>query len=116
MRWQERQNPVDLTSEVESTKELHAIATQAETFNKSLGDTWDRGLVKGALVGDLRREWKQKAATFGVKDSRGASRGGIIPKVLFVAFAGPGGVSQRKSPSKAKGGKPSGGGSGGGKT
>uniref|UniRef100_A0A0G4I0K9 Uncharacterized protein n=1 Tax=Chromera velia CCMP2878 TaxID=1169474 RepID=A0A0G4I0K9_9ALVE len=94
MRWQERQNPVDLTSEVEIIKEIHVIAAQAETFNKSLGDAWDRGL---------------KAATFGVRDSGGASRGGIIPKVPFVAFAGPGGVPQRKSPSKAKGGKPSGG-------
>uniref|UniRef100_A0A0G4IA21 Uncharacterized protein n=1 Tax=Chromera velia CCMP2878 TaxID=1169474 RepID=A0A0G4IA21_9ALVE len=107
MRWQERQTPVDLTSEVEITKEIHAIAAQAETFNKSLGDAWDRGLVKGALVEDLKREWEQKAATFGVKDSGGASRGGIIPKVPFMAFAGPGGVLQRKSPSKAKGGKPS---------
>uniref|UniRef100_A0A0G4HHB1 Uncharacterized protein n=1 Tax=Chromera velia CCMP2878 TaxID=1169474 RepID=A0A0G4HHB1_9ALVE len=109
MRWQERQNPVDLTSEVEITKEIHAIAAQAETFNKFLGDAWDRGLVKGALIEDLKREWEQKAATFGVRDSGGASRGGIIPKVLFVAFVGPGGVPQRKSPSKAKGGKPSGG-------
>uniref|UniRef100_A0A0G4HU56 Uncharacterized protein n=1 Tax=Chromera velia CCMP2878 TaxID=1169474 RepID=A0A0G4HU56_9ALVE len=109
MRWQERQNPVDLTSEVEITKEIHTIAAQAETFNKSLGDAWDRGLVKGALVKDLKREWEQKAATFGVKESGGASRGGIIPKVPFVAFAGPGGVPQRKSPSKAKGGTPSGG-------
>uniref|UniRef100_A0A0G4HK20 Uncharacterized protein n=1 Tax=Chromera velia CCMP2878 TaxID=1169474 RepID=A0A0G4HK20_9ALVE len=109
MRWQERQNPVDLTSEVEIIKEIHGIAAQAESFNKSLGDAWDRGLVKGALVEDLKREWEQKAATFGVRDSGGASRGGIIPKVPFVAFAGPGGVLQRKSPSKAKGGKPSGG-------
>uniref|UniRef100_A0A0G4HF69 Uncharacterized protein n=1 Tax=Chromera velia CCMP2878 TaxID=1169474 RepID=A0A0G4HF69_9ALVE len=109
MRWQERQNPVDLTSEVEIIKEIHVIAAQVETFNKSLGDAWDRGLVKGALVEDLKREWEQKAATFGVRDSGGASRGGIIPKVPFVAFAGPGGVPQRKSPSKAKGGKPSGG-------
>uniref|UniRef100_A0A0G4GFC2 Uncharacterized protein n=1 Tax=Chromera velia CCMP2878 TaxID=1169474 RepID=A0A0G4GFC2_9ALVE len=38
MRWQERQNPVDLTSEVEIIKEIHVIAAQAETFNKSLGD------------------------------------------------------------------------------
>uniref|UniRef100_A0A0G4F789 Uncharacterized protein n=1 Tax=Chromera velia CCMP2878 TaxID=1169474 RepID=A0A0G4F789_9ALVE len=105
----ERQTPVDLTSEVEITKEIHAIAAQAETFNKSLGDAWDQGLVKGALVEDLKREWEQKAATFGVKDSGGASRGGIIPKVPFMAFAEPGGVPQRKSPSKAKGGKPSGG-------
>uniref|UniRef100_A0A0G4HG63 Uncharacterized protein n=1 Tax=Chromera velia CCMP2878 TaxID=1169474 RepID=A0A0G4HG63_9ALVE len=44
MRWQERQTPVDLTSEVEITKEIYAIATQAETFNKSLGDAWDWGL------------------------------------------------------------------------
>uniref|UniRef100_A0A0G4G7H5 Uncharacterized protein n=1 Tax=Chromera velia CCMP2878 TaxID=1169474 RepID=A0A0G4G7H5_9ALVE len=109
MRWQERQNPVDLTSEVEIIKEIHVIAAQAETFNKSLSDAWDRGLVKGALVEDLKREWEQKATTFGVRDSGGASRGGIIPKVPFVAFAGPGGVLQRKSPSKAKGGKPSGG-------
>uniref|UniRef100_A0A0G4I2K9 Uncharacterized protein n=1 Tax=Chromera velia CCMP2878 TaxID=1169474 RepID=A0A0G4I2K9_9ALVE len=109
MRWQERQNPVDLTSEVEITKEIHAIAAQAETFNKSLGDIWDRGLVKGALVEDLKREWEQKAATFGVKDSGGASRGGIIPKVPFMVFGGPGRVPQRKSPSKAKEGKPSGG-------
>uniref|UniRef100_A0A0G4HKU7 Uncharacterized protein n=1 Tax=Chromera velia CCMP2878 TaxID=1169474 RepID=A0A0G4HKU7_9ALVE len=109
MRWQERQNPVDLTSEVEIIKEIHGIAAQAETFNKSLGDAWDRGLVKGALVEDLKREWEQKAATFGVRDSGGASRGGIIPKVPFVAFAGPRGVPQRKSPSKVKGGKPSGG-------
>eukprot|EP00820_Chromera_velia_P007367 Cvel_19663.t1-p1 / transcript=Cvel_19663.t1 / gene=Cvel_19663 / organism=Chromera_velia_CCMP2878 / gene_product=hypothetical protein / transcript_product=hypothetical protein / location=Cvel_scaffold1714:12029-13694(+) / protein_length=555 / sequence_SO=supercontig / SO=protein_coding / is_pseudo=false len=109
MRWQERQTPVDLTSKVEITKELHAIAAQAETFNKSLGDAWDRGLVKGALVKDLRREWEQKAATFGMKDSGGASQGGIIPKVPFVTFAGPGGVPQRKSSSKTKGGKPSGG-------
>uniref|UniRef100_A0A0G4FR86 Uncharacterized protein n=1 Tax=Chromera velia CCMP2878 TaxID=1169474 RepID=A0A0G4FR86_9ALVE len=102
-------NPVDLTSEVEIIKEIHVIAAQAETFNKSLGDAWDRGLVKGALVEDLKREWEQKAATFRVRDSGGASRGGIIPKVPFVAFAGPGGVPQRKSPSKTKGGKPSGG-------
>uniref|UniRef100_A0A0G4GV08 Uncharacterized protein n=1 Tax=Chromera velia CCMP2878 TaxID=1169474 RepID=A0A0G4GV08_9ALVE len=105
----ERQNPMDLTSEVEIIKEIHVIAAQAETFNKSLGDAWGRGLVKGALVEDLKREWEQKAATFGVRDSGGASRGGIIPKVPFVAFVGPGGVPQRKSPSKAKGGKPSGG-------
>uniref|UniRef100_A0A0G4FJN8 Uncharacterized protein n=1 Tax=Chromera velia CCMP2878 TaxID=1169474 RepID=A0A0G4FJN8_9ALVE len=105
----ERQNPVDLTSEVEIIREIHVIAAQAETFNKSLGDAWDRGLVKGALVEDLKREWEQKAATFGMRDSGGASRGGIIPKVPFMAFAGPGGVPQRKSPSKAKGGKPSGG-------
>uniref|UniRef100_A0A0G4GJE3 Uncharacterized protein n=1 Tax=Chromera velia CCMP2878 TaxID=1169474 RepID=A0A0G4GJE3_9ALVE len=103
----ERQSPVDLTSKVEITKEIHVIAAQAETFNKSLGDAWNRGLVKRALVEDLKREWEQKAATFGMKDSGGASRGGIIPKVPFVAFAGPGGVPQRKSPSKAKGGKPS---------
>uniref|UniRef100_A0A0G4IE18 Uncharacterized protein n=1 Tax=Chromera velia CCMP2878 TaxID=1169474 RepID=A0A0G4IE18_9ALVE len=111
MRWQERQNSVDLTSEVEITKEIHVIAAQAETFNKSLRDAWDRGLVKGALIKDLKREWEQKAATFGVKDSGGASRGGIIPKVPFMAFVGPGGVPQRKSdsPSKAKGGKPLGG-------
>uniref|UniRef100_A0A0G4I8R0 Uncharacterized protein n=1 Tax=Chromera velia CCMP2878 TaxID=1169474 RepID=A0A0G4I8R0_9ALVE len=109
MRWQERQNPVDLTSEVEIIKEIHGIAAQAETFNKSLGDAWDRGLVKGALIEDLKRVWEQKAATFAVRDSEGASRGGIIPKVPFLAFAGPGGVPQRKSPSKAKGGKPSGG-------
>uniref|UniRef100_A0A0G4EZR3 Uncharacterized protein n=1 Tax=Chromera velia CCMP2878 TaxID=1169474 RepID=A0A0G4EZR3_9ALVE len=109
MRWQERQNPMDLTSEVEIIKEIHVIAAQAETFNKFLGDAWDRGLVKGALVEHLKREWEQKAAIFGVRDSGGALRGGIIPKVLFVAFAGPGGVPQRKSPSKAKGGKPSGG-------
>uniref|UniRef100_A0A0G4FBZ9 Uncharacterized protein n=1 Tax=Chromera velia CCMP2878 TaxID=1169474 RepID=A0A0G4FBZ9_9ALVE len=109
MRSQERQNPVDLTSEVEITKKIHVIAAQAETFNKSLGDAWDRGLVKRALVEDLKREWEQKAATFGVKDSGGTSRGGIIPKVPFVAFAGPGRVLQRKSPSKTKGGKPSGG-------
>uniref|UniRef100_A0A0G4GG34 Uncharacterized protein n=1 Tax=Chromera velia CCMP2878 TaxID=1169474 RepID=A0A0G4GG34_9ALVE len=109
MRWQERQNPVDLTSEVEIIKEIHTIAAQAETFNKSLGDAWDRGLVKGALIEDLKREWEQKAATFDMKDSEDASRGGIIPKVPFVAFTGPGGVLQRKSPSKAKGGKPSGG-------
>uniref|UniRef100_A0A0G4FGC3 Uncharacterized protein n=1 Tax=Chromera velia CCMP2878 TaxID=1169474 RepID=A0A0G4FGC3_9ALVE len=109
MRWQERQNPVDLTSEVEIIKEMHVIAAQAETFNKFLGDVWERGLVKGALIEDLKRKWEQKAATFGVKDSGGASRGGIIPKVPFVAFAGPGGVPQRKSPSKEKGGKPSGG-------
>uniref|UniRef100_A0A0G4FUZ1 Uncharacterized protein n=1 Tax=Chromera velia CCMP2878 TaxID=1169474 RepID=A0A0G4FUZ1_9ALVE len=109
MRWQERQTPVDLTSEVEITKEIHAIAAQAETFNKSLGDAWDQGLVKGALVEDLKREWEQKAATFGVKDSGGASRGSIILKVPFVAFVGPGRVPQRKSPSKVKGGKPSGG-------
>uniref|UniRef100_A0A0G4FIZ6 Uncharacterized protein n=1 Tax=Chromera velia CCMP2878 TaxID=1169474 RepID=A0A0G4FIZ6_9ALVE len=107
IRWQERQNPVDLTSEVEIIKEIHVIAAQAETFNKSLGDAWDRGLVK--RVEDLKREWEQKAATFGVRDSGGASWGGIISKVPFVAFAGPGGVPQRKSPSKAKGGKPSGG-------
>uniref|UniRef100_A0A0G4FJD4 Uncharacterized protein n=1 Tax=Chromera velia CCMP2878 TaxID=1169474 RepID=A0A0G4FJD4_9ALVE len=44
-----------------------------------------------------------------MRDSGGASRGGIISKVPFVAFAGPGGVLQGKSPSKAKGGKPSGG-------
>uniref|UniRef100_A0A0G4I3A1 Uncharacterized protein n=1 Tax=Chromera velia CCMP2878 TaxID=1169474 RepID=A0A0G4I3A1_9ALVE len=88
----ERQNPVDLTSEVEITKEIYSIATQAETFNKSLGDAWDRGLVRGALVEDLKREWDQKAATFGMKDSGDASRGGIIPKVPFVTFAGPGGV------------------------
>uniref|UniRef100_A0A0G4GD38 Uncharacterized protein n=1 Tax=Chromera velia CCMP2878 TaxID=1169474 RepID=A0A0G4GD38_9ALVE len=109
MRWQERQNPVDLTSEVEIIKEIYVIAAQAETFNKFLGDAWDWGLVKGALVEDLKREWEQKAATFGVRDSGGASREGIIPKVPFVAFAGPGGVLQRKSPSKAKGEKPSGG-------
>uniref|UniRef100_A0A0G4I9R1 Uncharacterized protein n=1 Tax=Chromera velia CCMP2878 TaxID=1169474 RepID=A0A0G4I9R1_9ALVE len=111
MRWQERQTPVDFTSEVEITKEIHAIAAQAETFNKSLGDAWDRGLVKGALVEDLKREWVQKAATFGMKDSGGTSRGGIIPKVPFVAFAGLREVPQRKSPSKTnfKGGNPSGG-------
>uniref|UniRef100_A0A0G4H835 Uncharacterized protein n=1 Tax=Chromera velia CCMP2878 TaxID=1169474 RepID=A0A0G4H835_9ALVE len=109
IRWQERQTPVDLTSEVEITKEIHAIAAQAETFNKSLGDPWDRGLVKGALIEDLKRKWVQKAATFGVKDSGGASRGGIIPKVPFMAFVGPGGVPQTKSPSKAKRRKPSGG-------
>uniref|UniRef100_A0A0G4FTG7 Uncharacterized protein n=1 Tax=Chromera velia CCMP2878 TaxID=1169474 RepID=A0A0G4FTG7_9ALVE len=109
MRWQERQTPVDLTSEVEITKEIYAIAAQAETFNKSLRDAWDRGLVTQALIEDLKREWEQKVATFGVKDSEGASRGGIIPKVPFVAFAWPKRVPQRKSPSKAKGGKPSGG-------
>uniref|UniRef100_A0A0G4HIS5 Uncharacterized protein n=1 Tax=Chromera velia CCMP2878 TaxID=1169474 RepID=A0A0G4HIS5_9ALVE len=109
MRWQERQTPVDLTSEVEITKEIHAFAARAETFNKSLGDAWDRGLVKRALVEDLKREWEQKAATFGMKGSGGSSRGGIIPKVPFIAFAGSGGVPQRKSSSKAKGGKPSGG-------
>uniref|UniRef100_A0A0G4FS11 Uncharacterized protein n=1 Tax=Chromera velia CCMP2878 TaxID=1169474 RepID=A0A0G4FS11_9ALVE len=109
MRWQERQNPVDLTSEVEIIKEIHVIAAQAETLNKSLGDAWDCGLVKGALVEDLKREWEQKAATFGMRDSGDALRGGIIPKVPFMAFAGPGRVPQRKSPSKAKGGKPSGG-------
>uniref|UniRef100_A0A0G4GT23 Uncharacterized protein n=1 Tax=Chromera velia CCMP2878 TaxID=1169474 RepID=A0A0G4GT23_9ALVE len=108
MRWQERQNPVDLTSEVEIIKEIHVIAAaQTETFNKSLCNAWDWGLVKGALVEDLKREWEQKAATFGVRDSGGASRGGIILKVPFVVFVGPGGVPQRKSPSKAKGGKPS---------
>uniref|UniRef100_A0A0G4FAB0 Uncharacterized protein n=1 Tax=Chromera velia CCMP2878 TaxID=1169474 RepID=A0A0G4FAB0_9ALVE len=92
MRWQERQNPVDLTSEVEIIKEIYVIAAQAETFNKSLGDAWDRGLVKGALIEDLKKEWEQKAATFDVRDSGGTSQGGIIPKVPFVAFAGPGGV------------------------
>uniref|UniRef100_A0A0G4GL39 Uncharacterized protein n=1 Tax=Chromera velia CCMP2878 TaxID=1169474 RepID=A0A0G4GL39_9ALVE len=94
---------------MEIIKEIHTIAAQAEIFNKSLGDAWDRGLVKGALVEDLKREWEQKVATFDVKDSGGTSRGGIIPKVPFIAFAGPGGVPQRKSPSKAKGRKPSGG-------
>uniref|UniRef100_A0A0G4FVE1 Uncharacterized protein n=1 Tax=Chromera velia CCMP2878 TaxID=1169474 RepID=A0A0G4FVE1_9ALVE len=78
IRWQERQNPVDLTS-------------------------------KGALVEDLKREWEQKAATFRVRGSGGASWGGIIPKIPFVVFAGPGGVPQRKFPSKAKEEKPSGG-------
>uniref|UniRef100_A0A0G4H6L1 Uncharacterized protein n=1 Tax=Chromera velia CCMP2878 TaxID=1169474 RepID=A0A0G4H6L1_9ALVE len=44
MRWQQRQTPVDLTSEVEITKEIHAIAAQAETFNKSLRDAWSKEL------------------------------------------------------------------------